>query len=103
MYVDTINVIYAPSSECCDDVKFDLIHGYSPPTLEFNNLKKLRLKSKSYQFIDNVLFHRNYDGVFLRSLEKTEANNILFEIHVGPARGNFLGETTTHKVLRDRY
>ena len=27
----------------------------------------------------------------------------MFEMHAEPAGGHFLGETTTHKVLRDGY
>ena len=50
-----------------------------------------------------MLFHRNYDGVFLRFLEKPEAGNLLFEMHARPAGGHFLGETTAHKVLRASY
>ena len=67
----------------------------------FKKCRMLRLKATPYQFIDNVLFRRNYDGVFLKCLEKSEANNLMFEMHAEPAGGHFLGETTTHKVLRD--
>ena len=101
MYVDTIDVASAPSSEWYDDIKFYLTHGYAPPNLEFKKCMKSRLKETPYQFIDNVLFHRNYDGVFLRCLEKPEANKLLFEMHARPIGGHFPGETTAHKVLRE--
>ena len=103
MSIDTTDVISAPSFEWYDDIRFYLTYGYAPPTLDFKKRRTMRLKATPYQFIDNVLFRRNYDGVFLRCLEKLEAKNLLFEMHVGPARGHFSGETTAHKVLRVGY
>ena len=85
MYVDTIDVISSTYSEWYDDIRFYLNHGYAPPTLDFKKHRNLILKSKPYQFIDNVIFHRNYDGVFLRCLEKPETDNLLFEMHARPA------------------
>jgi len=46
-----------------------------------------------------VLYRKNYDGVYLRCLEKEDANKVLSELHDGPARGHFRGDTTTHKIL----
>ena len=56
-----------------------------------------------YQFIDNVLFWKNYDGVFLRVLEKPKYDKRLVDMHAGPVSGHFLGETTSHEVLRVGY
>ena len=67
---DTVNVIFAPTSGWYDDIRFYLTHEDDHPTLDFKKRRALRLKSTPYQFIDNVLFKRNYDGVFLRCLEK---------------------------------
>ena len=36
-------------------------------------------------------------------LEKDEAEKVLLELHTGEAGGNFGGDTTTHKVLREGY
>ena len=74
MSADTIDVITSSSYEWHDDIRFYLIHGYAPPTLDFKKNRTLRLKETPYQFIDNVLFCKNYDGVFLRCLEKPEAD-----------------------------
>ena len=103
MSIDTVDVISAPSFEWYDGTRFCLTYGYVTPTLEFKKCWTLRLKEAPYQFIDNVIFQRNYDGVFLKCLEKSEANNLMFEMHVGPAGGNFSRETTTYKVLRVVY
>ena len=99
MPADTIDVIYASSSEWYDDIRFYLTHWYALPTLDFKKRRTLRLKATPYQFIDNVLFHKNHDGVFLRCLEKLEDGKLLVDMHAWPAGGHFLGETTTHKVL----
>jgi hypothetical protein len=49
------------------------------------------------------LFRKNYDNVFLRCLEKYDADKVLAQLHDGPAGGHFGGETTTHKILRVGY
>ena len=61
------------------------------------------MKSAPYLLIDNILFRRNSDGVYLRCLDKDETEVILKELHSGPAGGHFGGETTTHKILRAGY
>ena len=99
MSANTIDVITTPSSKWYDDIRFYLIHGYAPPTLDFKKRRTLRLKATPYQFIDNVLFRKNYDGVFLKCLEKPEADKLLVDLHVGPASGHYSGETTADKVL----
>ena len=50
----------------------------------------MRLKETPYQFIDNVLFCKNYDGVFLRCLEKPKADKILVDLHAGPVEGHYV-------------
>ena len=60
----------------------------------------LILRATPYQFIDGVLFRRNYDGVFLRCLEKAEVDNNLLELHAVPAGGHYPRDTTSHKILR---
>jgi hypothetical protein len=50
-----------------------------------------------------VFFHINYDGVLLRCLEHDDAEKVLRELHDGPTGGNFVGETTAHKILRVGY
>ena len=84
-------------------IKFFLNHGFSPETLESKKCIALRLKSAPYQFIDGILFRKNYDGVFTRCLEKDQTDDVLFQFHVGPAGGHFLGETKSHKIIRVGY
>ena len=103
MSVDTIDVIFAQSSKWYDDIIFYLTHRYAPPTIDFKKCRTLRLEEMPYQFIDNVFFHKNYDVVFLRCLEKTEADIILVDMLAGLAGGHLSRETTAHKVLRAGY
>ena len=50
-----------------------------------------------------LFLEKNYDGVLLRSLEQEDAAKVVKKLHDGPARGNVLGDTTAHKILRAGY
>jgi hypothetical protein len=63
----------------------------------------LRMKATQYHLINDVLFKKNYDSMLLRCLEKQEVDKVLFDLHDGPAGGHFIGDTTTHKILRAGY
>ena len=45
----------------------------------------------------------NYDSVLLQHLEKSEVENVLQELHDGPAGRHYAGDTTAHKILCARY
>ena len=103
MSADVIDFITAQSFEWYDDIIFYLIHGNSPPTLDFKKCRTLRLKATPYHFVDNVLVCKIYDGVFLSCIEKLEVDILLVDLHAGLAGGHYSGETTSHKVLREGY
>jgi len=63
----------------------------------------LRLKFSHYQLVHGVLFRKNYDGELLQRLEKPNVDKFLKDMHDGLVGGHFLGDTTTHKILRVRY
>jgi len=46
---------------------------------------------------------KNYDGFYLRCLEKEDVDKVLSELHDGLLRGNFGGDTMDHKVLKAGY
>ena len=85
------------------DLNFFLKNGYASLYLNHTAKRALRLKENQYQLIDDVLFRKNYDSVFLRCLEKTAAKNVMQELHDGPAGGHFEGNTTSYKILHDAY
>ena len=43
---------------------------------------------------------KQYDGVFLRCVEREDASKIVKELHDGPVVGHYYGDTTAHKILR---
>ena len=69
----------------------------------YKKTRALRLKLASYQIMNGLLFRKNYDGVFLRCLDKEDASNVVKEVHDGPTGGHFSRDTTTHKILIDGY
>lgn len=50
-----------------------------------------------------ILFKKNYEGIYLRCLDKPEANKVLTKLHdkFGTTHGSHLA--TTHAILRARY
>ena len=58
------------TSKWYDHIKFFLHNRFPPETLDPRKRRALRLKSAPYQLINDVLFRNNYDGVFLKFLEK---------------------------------
>jgi hypothetical protein len=80
-----------------------LLHGTAPRNLDPKNIRALRLKSASFQLINDILFRKNFDDVFLRCLEKEESIRVLVELHFGDVDGHFGGDTIAQKVLRVGY
>jgi hypothetical protein len=91
------------SNSWYDNIRFYLLHGTAPRNLDPKNRRALRLRSTSFQLINDILFRKNFDGVFLRCLEKEESEKVLAELHSDDVGGHFGGDTTTHKVLRAGY
>ena len=85
------------------DLIFYLKNGYAPPNLSYRNKRAIRLKTKKFTIIDDVLFRQNYDSILLRCLEKPEAQKVLQELHDGPAGGHFGADTTAHKIIHAGY
>eukprot|EP00253_Pinus_taeda_P010682 PITA_10682 len=81
------------------DIIYYLMNGYAPSYLDYTKKRALRLKAKQYQLINDILFRMNYDSLLLRCLEKSEADNVLQELHDGPAGGHYAGDATAHKIL----
>jgi len=78
-------------------------YGTCPENLNPKERRSLKLKSAQYCLINLVLFHVNYDGLLLRCLEDDDVEKVLRELHDGSTGGNFVGETTAHKILRVGY
>jgi len=46
---------------------------------------------------------KKYDGIFLRFLEKRDDDKVMFELHDGPIGRHYGGDTTAHKILKEKY
>ena len=100
--IDVCPILTSPES-CYRDLIHYLQQRYLLENKNSKQRRAFRLNSSSYQIIDGVLFRKKYDGVFLRCLEQEDASRVVKELHDGPARGHFSGDTTAHKILRARY
>jgi len=56
-----------------ENIRFYLLHGSGPHNIDPKNRRELRLKSESFQLINDILFRKNFDSVFLHCLEKEES------------------------------
>ena len=65
-----------PQDSRYSDMRVLLETSNTPDNLEPKNRRDLRLKSVSYQLINNVLFRKNSDGVLLHCLDKDETETI---------------------------
>ena len=85
------------------ELKYYLSQEACPKYLDSKKRRALRLKSTLYHLINHILFWKNYDGVFLRCLEKDDVERVLKELHDVPIGGHYTGETTVHKILQVGY
>ena len=71
--------------------------------MDASKRRALKLKPNQYHLANDTLYRKNYDGVWLRCLEKDDVDHVLKEMHDGPVGGHYGGETTPHIILRARY
>eukprot|EP00253_Pinus_taeda_P019285 PITA_19285 len=103
-HIEKINQISITDSESqYADLIFYLKNGHAPPNLSYQKKWAIRLKSKNFVIIDDVLSRQNYDSVLLRCLAKPEAQKVLQELHDGPVGGHFGADTTAHKIIHAGY
>ena len=98
-----VNALETTASEWYDHTNFFLHNGFAPKTLYPKKCRALRMKSAPYQLINDVLFRNNYDGVFLRCLEKDHPDDFLFQFHARTTDGHFSCDTTAHKIIKVGY
>lgn len=85
------------------DIHFNLVRGSCPEHLYASQWRVLRLKFNLYHLANSIIYRRNHDVIWLRCLEKDDANHVAREMHDDPASGHYGKETTAHKILRDEY
>ena len=74
--IDVCPIFTAPESWYRDMVYY-IQQGYLSENWNSKKRMVLHLKSASYQIMDGVLFKKNYNGVFLRCLEREDASKIV--------------------------
>ena len=61
------------------------------------------MKCESYKLLDNKLYKRNYEGIYLKFLGHDEAKEVLEHFHDKYGTGHGSVEATTHMILRSGY
>jgi hypothetical protein len=87
-------------SEWYRDIIFYLRSGQFPVTISPKERRKFKMKSNKYVLIIDVLFKSNYDGIFLRCIDETRAQELMKEFHEGIYGGNFAPTATSHNITR---
>jgi len=82
-----------------NDTRFYLLHITTPRNIDPRNRRALRLRFASFQLINDVLFRKNFDGVFMRCLEKEESEKVLAKLHSGDAGGHLVETQLPTKYL----
>ena len=82
------------------DIIFYLRSRQFPVTMNPKERRTLKMKSNQYVLIVDILFRRNYDGIFLRCVDQRKAQELMKEFHEGICGGHFVPTTTTHKIIR---
>ena len=85
------------------DIHFYLTRGACPEHMDASQRIVLRLKSNQSHLANDTLYRKNYDGIWLRCLEKDDVDHVLKEMHYDAEGGHYGGETTSHKILRAGY
>ena len=61
------------------------------------------MKCESYKLLDNMLYKRNYEGIYLKYLGRDEAKEVLEHFHDKYGIGHGSVEAIAHMILRLGY
>jgi len=86
-----------------DDLNTFLISGKYLSKMKSSQRRALKIKAQKYMVQRGLLFKKNHEGIYLRCLNRDEADKVLLDLHdkYGAAHGSHLA--TTHKILRAGY
>ena len=91
------------SSPWYSDILYVLTQLNAPPELSKTKARFLKLKSRSYCIMNEGLYWKNPNGLFLKFFLENEAERIKQEFHVGECGGHLNWKSTTNKILRAGY
>jgi hypothetical protein len=85
------------------DIIFYLRSRQFPVTMNPKERRTLKMKSNQYVLIVDILFKRNYDGIFLRCVDQRKAQELIKEFHEGICGRHFSPTATAHKIIRSGF
>lgn len=85
------------------DMVYYLLQNYFPDGLNGSQQRALKNKSISYMLKNGKLYKCNYDGLYLRCLDRTKVGQVLIEFHDKYGTGHGSAEATAHQILRFGY
>ena len=71
----------------------------TPPRLNDNQKRALKLKAIRYTIIKGQLWWRDTEGVLLKCIDEEKSIRILNEMYSGVSRGHYMPKKMTHKVI----
>ena len=91
----------APMEKWISDISLYLADNTLPE--DKNEARNLKFRATRYELIDGVLYKRGFNNILLRCLGKTEAEDVLEQVHRGHC-GNHSGHRSLlNKILRAGY
>ena len=85
------------------DIKVFLQTQEYPPGVSRNDKRTLRRLSSNFFLNGEVLYKRNFDEVFLKCVDRREADLLMHEIHEGSFKTHSNGYAMAKKALRSGY
>ena len=82
------------------DTVFYLKFGQFPISMIPKEIRALKMKSRQYVLIVEILFRRNYDGIFFICVDEKKAQELMREFHEGICGGHFAPTSIAHKIIR---
>jgi hypothetical protein len=74
--------------------------GAYPERASKKDRRALRLAATQYIICGGVLYRRSYEGIHLRSVDETEAERLINEVHLGVCGPHMNGKMLARKILR---
>ena len=85
------------------DIVFVLQNLSSPPRMDKNKSRTLKLKVAKFCIMNGALYWKDPNGVLLNFLVEEEAKQVMEDFHKGDCGGHLFWKTTTNKILRAEY
>ena len=85
------------------DIAYFLTYRSCPDHLKGKDWHTLQLRADKFVIIDDILYKRGLDGMFLRCIDTDQHDKLLRTFHDGACGGHFLSTVTAFKILRSGY